>query len=150
MAQKTDAVKSSQEPDDCPATSAFIFFVNVGTVWIGGLLARTDALGAGLNFYGTMTINALVHLLSFVGRGLEYNPGLLTSVVLFLPASYMAARIMLASNRCEDSDIARALLIGLAMHVVIIVSLLGAKGGYLSEGFVCFIQLLNIVPLLFR
>ena len=141
--------KGTPNLDRCAATELAIFFVNVGTVWIGGLLAQRDALGAGLNFWGTMAINAVMHMVSFLTKGCKYNPGVLTAVVLFLPSAYMAFKTMLRSSKCEDSDVARALLVGIVVHVVIIASFLGARG-YLREEFVCIVQLLNVLPLLIK
>lgn len=101
----TEMQQGTLDLNHCPGTTLFIFFVNVGTVWIGGCLARQEALGLGLNFYGTMVVNCLVHLMSFFARGFEYNPGVLTATILFLPAAYMAVSSMLKARRCEHSDV---------------------------------------------
>ena len=104
-------------------------------------------MGPGLNFYGTMVINAVVHLISFFAKGFKYNPGVLTSTIVFLPAAYMTVRSLYRAGRCNDSDVVRALIVGVVIHMVIVISLLGSRFGYVSEGFVCLVQLLNVLPL---
>jgi hypothetical protein len=44
----------------------------------------------------------------------------------------------------------RALLVGVVTHSTIIISMLGFKFGHASEGLVCFVQLLNVLPLFIR
>lgn len=91
-----------------------------------------------------------MHAIWFIWCGFEYHPGLLTSVILFGPATYMTIDSMLKSNRGQDSDLWRALLIRTMIDTVTILALVGAKIGYLSEGFVCPVLVLNILPLLIR
>ena len=59
-------------------------------------------------------------------------------------------RSLHGAGRCDDSDVARALLVGVVIHAVIIISMLGFKFGHVSEGLVCFVQLLNVFPLFIR
>lgn len=141
-----------------------IIFVNMGTVWITGYLARFDLLSFGLNYYGLVLANALVHILPCVIKGGQYNPGLLTAVAMFLPASYMVYGLMLEQQKCRKRDLGRATVIvrvkavctfgklmlmikGLAGHVIIVASLQLFRYGITNEAITCLIQLLNVLPL---
>jgi hypothetical protein len=67
-----------------------IFLVNIIGVWVLFTLAINAAalgsIGFGLIASYSMLINAVLHILP-VARQRSYNPGLLTSLVLFLPLS---------------------------------------------------------------
>lgn len=110
-------------------------------------LARINAFSFGLNAFGVMGINAVVHLIPFViGIG-EYNPGSLTAMFLFLPAAYLMLSSMLNDRACSNGDIVRSIMIGVLCHVIIIISFLLLKQGLISEWLACFFQVLNILPL---
>ena len=85
-----------------------VIFVNIGTVWIAGYLARKDMLSFGLNYYGLVLVNGIVHILPFILKGAEYNPGLLTAIFMFMPASYMVYSLVLEQGRCGVRDLVRA------------------------------------------
>lgn len=149
MLHATHASQGFQDVQTCPATPLVIFFVNVGTVWGGGLLARTNLRGAGLNFYGNIVVNAAVHIAPFILSGFtRYNPGLLTALIMFVPATYLCCQCMLKAHVCSTSGLLRALLVGAITHVVIVTSLLALSRGTISEGFTCFVQVLNLLPVL--
>lgn len=128
-------------------TPKVIAAVNIGTVWISGYLARGDLLSFGLNYYGLVLSNAIVHIMPFVLKGGAYNPGLLTALLLFLPASYMVYSQVLKQKICGKAELVRATAIGFLGHVVIIISLLLSRLGVVNEAVACLIQLLNILPL---
>jgi hypothetical protein len=66
--------------------------VNVGTVWIMGLIAGLGAPRHSLfpgSMFGLMFVNALVHIRPAI-LDWEYNPGLVTAAALLLPLSVFA------------------------------------------------------------
>ena len=76
---------------ECGIPPAFFLFVNLPLVWIAGpaaaLLSRRLPL-AGLTLWGVIGVNAVVHIVPAVVRR-EYDPGLLTAVILFVPLTAM-------------------------------------------------------------
>ena len=77
----------------CGIPPAFYLAVNLPLVWIAGPLAavvsRRSPL-AGLTLWGVIGVNAVVHIVPAIVRQ-EYDPGLLTAVVLFVPLTAMVA-----------------------------------------------------------
>ena len=75
----------------CGIPPAFFLFVNLPLVWIAGpvaaMLSRRFPL-AGLTLWGVIGINAVVHIVPAILRR-EYDPGLVTAIVLFLPLTAM-------------------------------------------------------------
>lgn len=66
--------------------------VNVGTVWIVGFLAGLGAPRHSVfpgSMFALMFVNAIVHIRPAM-LDWEYNPGLLTATVMFLPLSVFA------------------------------------------------------------
>ena len=73
----------------CPVSEQFILVVNVVAVWVSGLSAILfgDTFPVvGLSYYGIPFVNAFGHIVSGI-RDEDYNPGLLTSILHFLPIS---------------------------------------------------------------
>jgi len=137
----------------CPADREFIFAVNVGAVWIAGLTAivwrhRNPMVGACA--YGIILVNGFLHV---VPGGLvrwTYNPGLLTSAVLFLPLSAYA---LWALRRADLLDARRVLAVvasGVVLHVILIAGLLAYGRSLISHTTDLAIQIANgFVPLAF-
>lgn len=140
----------------CPANDAFIAAVNVGAVWIScalAWLAGTAAwprLGVGAAATSILLINAIMHLKPAVQDG-QYNPGLATGVLLFLPISLatLSSLVMVPAGRHKAGPAAKppaasskallsvrglaaALGVGVLLHVVIIACLLLRKQGLMS------------------
>jgi hypothetical protein len=132
-------------PEACPAEPYFFMAVNVGTVWIAGALAivlRNRNVAVGTCAFGIPLINAGIH----IGRALlqgAYNPGVFTSLVLFLPlCAYALVTIkprLLGVIGC-----------GVATHVVLAGGILGFAHGFIGWGFNLTLQVVNgLEPLAF-
>ncbi|SDV50595.1 HXXEE domain-containing protein [Chitinasiproducens palmae] len=99
-----------------------VFIVNVPGVW--GVLAVSLTLavcidtGYGLIAVYLVLVNALVHILQGV-RMRMYNPGLVTALVLFLPAGLYGLRAIQADGGGRGSMHALGLAIAVAIHVAI-------------------------------
>lgn len=129
----------------CPADRAFILAVNVGAVWGLGVLAivlaRKNPL-IGICAFGVCIVNAVAHLAGAIAHG-AYNPGVLTSVVLFAPLSYYIVRTL------DRRRLAAVVLSGVLVHVVLMAGLLAYGRGYISRGADLALQGLNgLWPLL--
>ena len=75
-----------------PLTAEAIFVINTSLVWLVGFLAIWLApakLFPTLAMAGIVLVNGLVHILGGIAFS-DYNPGLVTSVIIFLPISSVA------------------------------------------------------------
>jgi len=81
----------------CAIQPDFFVYVNLGMVWvvapICALLARRRIV-FGFVFYSIVVANLFVHVGGAIAMR-DYNPGLLTAVVLFAPASVWAGIVFL-------------------------------------------------------
>jgi hypothetical protein len=103
-------------------TTADVLWINIGGVWVVDLAAfyaaRFIEPGWGLTAVYLMLVNGLSHLggaVKFPG----YNPGLVTSVVLFLPLSIAALMVVPGSLGQHVLGLAASVVI----HAGIIVNL---------------------------
>ena len=105
-------------------TPAAVFVINIGAVWLLGLivvyLAWWFGSGFGLISVYLMLVNAAVHIVGAV-RTRGYNPGLGTAVVLFLPVGFYAFWRIQASGEAGAADHAVGLVVGVAVHALIVV-----------------------------
>ncbi|MFC7397718.1 HXXEE domain-containing protein [Chelatococcus sp. GCM10030263] len=105
-------------------TTPAVVLINVVGVWIVDLvalyLARFVHLGFGLIAIYLMLVNAVVHIVgAIVMRG--YNPGLATSIVLFLPAGLGGLWLVSAAPEVTAADHILGLGIAIVLHAVIII-----------------------------
>lgn len=114
----------------CPADRAFILAVNVGAVWLAGSLAiifaRTRPF-VGACAFGICIVNAIAHTGSAVVHG-AYNPGVLTSLLLFAPLSYFVVRSLAVRS------LPLVLFSGVITHLTLLAGLLAFSHGYISHG----------------
>lgn len=102
-------------------TPASIFRINTLTVWFGFLLAIWGGrryTWPGLAAAGLVFVNGLFHIGIAVNQS-EYNPGLLTAVVLFLPVSVLYFRRIPAMCGHGWRAIAASIAFGIASHALL-------------------------------
>jgi hypothetical protein len=124
--------------DDCPADAWFVLAVNVGAVWIAGALAigfrrRNPSVGACA--LGIPLVNAFIH----IGQAIvfcDYNAGLFTSVMLFLPVCIYALRTL-------RPPMLRVVACGALTHAVLIAGFFAHGLGLISWGLDLELQVLN-------
>lgn len=143
-----DLCRTLGHPDatTCPAGPAFIFAVNV--VACQGAFAVTEVSREkrpllALFGWSIPLVNAVAHLGAAVKNGLTYNPGLLTSVVLFVPLGAWAIRTAVRAKVLPLRAVPLVLLSGVGVHAVLIGSLLLHQAGVLSSGAVLVVNALN-------
>ncbi len=111
--------------DECPGDKEFIFSVNVPGLYTAGILAgllnNIKPIVAG-GFAAVILINAIAHILTSIKQK-KYNPGILTSLVLFIPVSLYYFYEMKKQNKLSNADIGISLFIGILYHLVILLSL---------------------------
>lgn len=127
----------------CGIPPAFYLFVNLPLVWVAGpvaaLLSRRAPL-AGLTLWGVIGVNAIVHIVpAIVTR--EYDPGLVTAIVLFVPLTVMTA-VAAFGRRGAYRRRAGLVLIGagVLMHAVLAGSALLYLRGVIPEWLLLFTQ----------
>lgn len=137
----------------CPADPAFLFAVNAVAVWLAGAIAlatrrtRPDVAAAA---WGIAAFNAITHLVASIRTG-AYNPGVFTSLVLFIPMSVYMIRLLAKEKILTPRGlIARVMFVGLVTHGVLLTSLSLLSRGVLSHTVGLVINGLNgLVPLVF-
>lgn len=129
----------------CPIPLSFITTVNVGSVWGASVLAaifgRRKPLIA-LSAYGIPLVNAVMHVAGAL-KAQAYNPGLLTAVLLFVPAGLWALRVGLRAG-IGRSGVAAILAGGVLTHAVLMGSLLAFLHGWIGAMPLAAIQILNM------
>lgn len=135
----------------CPIPEAFITAVNLPVVWLAGPIAallgrRWPAIA--LSYLSVPAVNAFAHIGPAVAAG-AYNPGLLTAVLLFLPLSLWVFWVALRRPDLGWRPVAATIVGGLAVHAVLMISLKAYLAGWLGEGALLAIQIVNpIIPML--
>jgi hypothetical protein len=130
---------------DCPATEWFVLAVNPGTVWIAGVAAgvfgaRRAMIGAAT--LGIPAINTIAHVVSAV-RTHAYNPGLATALVLFVPMCVWIFRALVQRGLLTPIRVAAAMVSGVALHAVLIGSLVLHMRGLIGEPLLVITQFAN-------
>ncbi|KAF2773667.1 hypothetical protein EJ03DRAFT_323617 [Teratosphaeria nubilosa] len=135
------------ETNHCPATPLPVFAVNGITMWIGAWYLRyVKPSAGGANYYGMVVFNSLTHIVRAI-LDREYNAGLLSTLVNFVPASYFFYRSMLDNNLITGAGIVRSLILGFVGHVVWIAPYIWYAKGYMGEVAASSFQLLNTLML---
>ncbi len=117
--QFTNAYAFKSRDSDWPVDIGGVALVNVGFVWLPVALAVAwpHALRwVGLAWVGLTLINALTHIAASV-RFRRYNPGLVTSIVLFLPFTIWLLAHEAAAGMLSGGEIGLVLVAGVLLHV---------------------------------
>lgn len=109
--------------DDWPVDIGGVALVNIGYVWLP-LAAAALFPGAlrwlGLAWIGLTFVNALSHIATSI-RFRDYNPGLVTSIVLFLPFTVWALAHEVAHGALSGGAVAALVVAGALLHAPIAV-----------------------------
>lgn len=109
-----------------------VFIINLSGVWgVNALslwLAATYQIGFGLIAAYLMLVNAAVHIAGAVVLG-KYNPGLATSVLLFLPLGSYAIVAIDAAGGGTLAMHATGLLSVVAIHALIVMHVVRQRSG---------------------
>jgi hypothetical protein len=105
--------------DDWPVDMGGVALVNIGFVWLpvaAAALYPEPLRWIGLAWIGLTFINALTHIVSSL-RLRIYNPGLITSIVLFLPFTIFVLAQEHARGMLSGEQIGLILLLGIVLHI---------------------------------
>jgi hypothetical protein len=104
--------------DDWPVDIGGVALVNIGYVWLPVAAAALfpDALRwLGLGWIGLTFVNGLSHIATSI-RFRGYNPGLVTSIVLFLPFTTWALAHDVARGTLSGTAVAAIIVAGALLH----------------------------------
>lgn len=105
--------------DNWPVDIGGVALINIGFVWLPVVLAVIFP-GAlrwiGLCWIGLTLINALTHIVSTI-RLHVYNPGLVTSIVLFLPFTIFVLALEAQRGMLSGAEIGLILVAGILLHI---------------------------------
>jgi len=105
--------------DDWPVTEGGVALVNVGYVWLPILFAALfpgPLRWLGLAWIGGTLVNALTHIIGAL-RLRSYNPGLVTSIVLFLPFTIWALSREVSAGLLTGWQVVGLLITGVLLHI---------------------------------
>jgi Protein of unknown function with HXXEE motif len=105
--------------DDWPVDIPGVALVNIGYVWLPVGLAVLFPVALrwiGLLWIGLTLINGLTHIASTM-RLRIYNPGLVTSIVLFLPFTIFALALEVSRGALTGAEVGLIVLGGILLHV---------------------------------
>lgn len=133
------------DPQTCPVPFSFITSVNVAAIWLAGPAAallgrRWPALA--LSFFSIPFVNAFAHLVPAAMAG-AYNPGVLTSILLFLPLSLWTFHVVLGRADLGWHAVIATVVAGVALHAIMIGSLQAYMHGLIGVGVLDVIQFVN-------
>lgn len=137
-----------------PLTPESIFIINTSLVW---LVAAVSILRSPqhnfplIAFAGIILINGLVHILAAIVKW-TYNPGLVTSIVIFTPLYFWFVRYLLKLSPTFKNQIIFGLIWALLAHIIMVGGLLAANWFQVFPEYVYFIILIiwSLVPLIFK
>ena len=105
--------------EDWPVSEGGVALVNVGYVWLPILLAALfpgPLRWLGLAFVAMTLINALTHIGASM-RFRVYNPGLITSIVLFLPFTIWMLAREVSAGMLTGWQVVALLIAGVLLHI---------------------------------
>ncbi|MEO0628530.1 MAG: HXXEE domain-containing protein, partial [Bacteroidota bacterium] len=134
-----------------PLTEAAIFMINTSLVWLVGVLAiwrSPQHLFPLIAMASIILVNGLVHLLASLVK-FQYNPGLLTSVLIFIPLYVWFVRRLLKQPGSYKPQVVGGMIWAFLAHVIMVGGLLMANWFNIISEPVYFIVLVvwSVIPL---
>ncbi|MGB2740947.1 MAG: HXXEE domain-containing protein [Cognaticolwellia sp.] len=120
----------------CPLPTAHYAVVNIALVWVAAPLAawlswRNPIIG--LTFYGFVILNGALHVVTALTGGNEALPGVVTGVLLFIPAFCWVVYASLKSGALTAKGLAISLAGGAIAHILLGLTYLLFKAGVVAE-----------------
>ena len=119
--QFTDAPMFHSGDDNWPVNIDGFALVNTAYVWLPMALAAIfpqTLRWVGLAWIGLTLINGITHIVTTIRLRL-YNPGLVTSIVLFLPFTIFALALGVERGALTGGDVGLIMLYGVLLHLSI-------------------------------
>ena len=131
----------------CAIPTEFFAYVNLTLVWVVAplcaILARRYVI-FGFVFFSVVFVNVFVHVGGAIAAR-AYNPGLVTALVLFLPASIWAGIVFLQRRepRLRVWRLIVIVVLGVVAHGVLILSIVLFTRGVIPAGVLDALQVVN-------
>ncbi|MEO0752404.1 MAG: HXXEE domain-containing protein [Pseudomonadota bacterium] len=130
------------EPGNLPdiLTRVSVFVINTSLVWLVAALAiwrGATFVFPVLAMVAIAFVNGISHVVSSVIAG-AYNPGLVTSVALFLPLSVWAYRALLHDGLASKAQVWWSITWAIAGHIIMIFGLIAANWWMLFPEYIYF------------
>jgi hypothetical protein len=116
--QFTNAHIFESRRDDWPVDAGGVALVNIGYVWLPVAAAAAfphTLRWLGLAWVGLTLINAIIHVVTSI-RFRGYNPGFVTSIILFLPFTVWVLTQEASSGLLTSGQITLLILAGILLH----------------------------------
>lgn len=116
--QFTNAHVFESGNDDWPVDAGGVALVNIGYVWlpiIAAAMFPSELRWLGLAWVGLTLINAIIHVVTSI-RVRGYNPGVITSILFFLPFTIWVLANEASRGALSTGDIGLILLLGVVLH----------------------------------
>lgn len=117
--QFTNAHVFQSGRDDWPVTEGGVALVNIGFVWLPVALAALlpgPLRWVGLGWIGLTLVNAVTHIVTSI-RFRIYNPGVVTSVLLFIPYTVWALSLLAMRGALSGTQITLVIVLGIVLHI---------------------------------
>ncbi len=117
--QFADAHMFHSGNDNWPVNIDGVALVNTAFVWLPIALAAffpQTLRWVGLAWVGLMLINGIIHIVTTI-RLRIYNPGLVTSIVLFLPFTIYVLVLEVERGALSGADVGLIALYGVLLHL---------------------------------
>jgi len=117
--QFADAHMFHSGDDDWPVDKGGVALVNIGYVWVPMALAVAfpeTLRWVGLGWVGLTLVNAFTHI-GASARLRIYNPGLVTSIVLFIPFTVFVLALEVSRGMLSAADVGLIVLAGILLHL---------------------------------
>ncbi|MEL6487364.1 MAG: HXXEE domain-containing protein [Pseudomonadota bacterium] len=126
---------------------AAIFVINTALVWLVGSLAILLSRRTVFPFLcmaAIILVNAISHIAAAIAT-MSYNPGLATSVLVFLPVAWIAFR---SAKEASSTEKIASIVWAFAAHIVMIGGVLGANAlGLYAEGdYFVMLVIMSLIP----
>ncbi len=133
-------------------TQASVYVINTSLVWLvalNGFLRAPRHIFPLLAMAGITMVNALVHIIASL-RTFAYNPGLLSSCLIFLPLYFWSFRYITKRNSNSRKQLFAGLLWAFLAHVIMIGGMLAANWFHWIPEWLYFILLIiwSLLPLM--
>ncbi|HEX4849160.1 MAG TPA: HXXEE domain-containing protein [Puia sp.] len=109
----------------CSIPHEFYLYVNIPLVWIFAVIAAVLSSKnpfVGLGLYSVIISNAFAHIFTFFLRH-EYNPGLITAILIFLLSFIWISRACFGIGRISKKGILVLIGTGIILHAILISSI---------------------------
>jgi hypothetical protein len=129
----------------CPIPHEFYLYVNIPLVWFFAVLAAGFSFKHSfvrLGLYSVIISNAMAHIIPFLFKQ-EYNPGLFTAVIFFLPSFLWICAACFGRNGFPKKGIWVLVITGIILHTILISSIFAFIDHRISSTTLDLIQAFN-------